>query len=99
MVKVEKIGPESLNKWLKAHPEWEKHPEKEAIFRKYRFRDFVEAFSFMSAVALLAEKANHHPEWLNVYNQVDVTLNTHDAGGITQKDLDLAQKMDALAAK
>ena len=68
------------------------------LYREFRFSDFVAAFSFMSAVALHAERANHHPEWFNVYNQVRVWLTTHDAGGITQKDLDLASAMNALAA-
>ena len=68
------------------------------LYREFRFSDFVAAFSFMSAVALRAERANHHPEWFNVYSQVRVWLITHDAGGITQKDLDLASAMNALAA-
>ena len=68
------------------------------LYREFRFSDFVAAFSFMSAVALHAERANHHPEWFNVYSQVRVWLTTHDAGGITQKDLDLASAMNALAA-
>ena len=68
------------------------------LYREFRFSDFVAAFSFMSAVALHAERANHHPEWFNVYSQVRVWLTTHDAGGITQKDLDLASAMNALAS-
>jgi 4a-hydroxytetrahydrobiopterin dehydratase len=66
------------------------------IEKTYRFRDFVEAFGFMSRAAILAEKANHHPEWANVYNKVDVRLSTHDAGGLTDKDFDLATQFDAL---
>ena len=72
--------------------------EDDKLYREFRFTDFVAAFSFMSAVALHAERANHHPEWFNVYSQVRVWLITHDAGGITQKDLDLASAMNALAA-
>ena len=68
------------------------------LYREFRFSDFVAAFSFISAVALHAERANHHPEWFNVYSQVRVWLTTHDAGGITQKDLDLASAMNALAS-
>ena len=67
----------------------------DGIERSYRFAGFVDAFAFMTRVALLAEKADHHPEWSNVYNRVEVRLTTHDAGGITQKDLDLAAAIDA----
>ena len=67
------------------------------LHRKYRFGDFVAAFGFMASAALVAESMNHHPEWFNVYNQVRVDLNTHDAGGITELDFALAEKMDALA--
>lgn len=72
---------------------------KPAITRTFKFTDFPTAFGFMSAIATQAEKADHHPEWFNVYNKVEVTLTTHDAGGVTQKDIDLAKKMDALAGK
>jgi 4a-hydroxytetrahydrobiopterin dehydratase len=68
------------------------------LHREFRFPDFVRAFSFMSAAALVAEARNHHPEWFNVYGRVVVDLTTHDADGITQNDLDLAQKMNELAA-
>jgi 4a-hydroxytetrahydrobiopterin dehydratase len=64
------------------------------LHREYRFRDFVQAFGFMAQVALLAERAAHHPEWFNVYNRVVVDLTTHDARGITQKDFDLARSME-----
>ncbi len=67
--------------------------------REYRFRDFVQAFGFMAQVALLAERAAHHPEWFNVYNRVVVDLTTHEARGITQKDLDLAHEMEQIAAQ
>ena len=67
------------------------------LHREYAFRDFVQAFGFMSQVALLAERAAHHPEWFNVYNRVVVDLTTHEAGGITQKDLDLAREMERTA--
>ena len=68
------------------------------LHREFKFPDFVRAFSFMSAAALVAEARNHHPEWFNVYGRVVVDLTTHDAGGITQNDLDLARKMNELAA-
>ncbi len=68
------------------------------LHREYRFPDFVAAFGFMTSAALAAESINHHPEWKNVYNRVVVDLTTHDAGGITEKDLELARRMDALAS-
>ena len=69
------------------------------LHREYRFRDFVQAFGFMSQVALLAERAAHHPEWFNVYNRVVVDLTTHEAQGITQKDFDLAREMEDIAGR
>ena len=69
------------------------------LHREYRFGDFVQAFGFMAQVALLAERAAHHPEWFNVYNKVVVDLTTHEAGGITQKDLDLAGEMEQIAGQ
>jgi 4a-hydroxytetrahydrobiopterin dehydratase len=71
----------------------------EKLHREYRFRDFVQAFGFMTQVALLAERAAHHPEWFNVYNKVVVDLTTHEAQGITQKDLDLAREMEQIAGQ
>lgn len=67
------------------------------ITRVFKFDDFVSAFGFMTQIAIHAEKANHHPEWFNVYNRVDVTLTTHDAGGVTDKDVKLAEIMNKLA--
>jgi 4a-hydroxytetrahydrobiopterin dehydratase len=69
------------------------------LHREYRFRDFVQAFGFMAQAALLAERAAHHPEWFNVYNRVVVDLTTHEAGGITYKDFDLAHQMEELAGR
>ena len=82
---------------LKSLSDWTYDAEQDAITRSYKFGSFVEAFGFMARVALLAEKADHHPEWFNVYSRVDVRLTTHDAGGLTQKDIDLALAMDAAA--
>ena len=73
--------------------------EREAIARTYRFADFNAAFGFMTRVALWADKADHHPEWFNVYNRVEVVLTTHDAGGVTDKDLALARFMDEIAGE
>ena len=66
------------------------------LHREFRFRDFVQAFGFMSQVALLAERAAHHPEWFNVYNRVVIDLTTHEAGGITRKDLDMAREIEQI---
>ena len=76
---------------------WQQVPGRDAIARSLRFADFSAAFGFMSRVALMAEKLDHHPEWFNVYNRVEVTLATHDAGGVTERDVKLAQEMDRLA--
>ena len=67
------------------------------LYRRFQFRDFVEAFGFMSQVALIAEKSDHHPEWFNVYHTVEVWLTTHDAGGISARDFAVAGKMNELA--
>jgi len=77
---------------------WGKAEGRDAIVKEFRFKDFNAAFGFMSRVALHAEKHDHHPEWFNVYNRVDVTLATHDAGGVTDKDVALAHFMDQAAA-
>lgn len=76
---------------------WKAHAERAAIERTYTFTDFNQAFAFMTRVALQAEKMDHHPEWFNVYNRVQVVLTTHDAGGVTEKDRLLARFMDAIA--
>lgn len=76
---------------------WGAVPGRDAIRKIWRFRSFSEAWGFMARVALLAEKMNHHPEWTNVYNVVDVTLTTHSCGGLSQLDIDLAGRMDRLA--
>ena len=77
---------------------WAMAEGRDAIVKKFVFRDFVEAFGWMTRVALVAERMNHHPEWANVYRTVEVTLTTHDAGGLTRRDVELARRMDQLAA-
>ena len=79
-------------------PGWTRLAEKKAIGKTYTFADFSEAFGFMARVALAAERANHHPDWSNVYRTVVVTLSTHDAGGVTEKDIQLARTMEKIAA-
>jgi 4a-hydroxytetrahydrobiopterin dehydratase len=80
-----------------ALPGWRMVEGRDAIRRDFRFRDFSEAWGFMSRVALLAEKQDHHPEWFNVWNRVEVTLTTHDAGGLSDRDVVLARAIDALS--
>ena len=79
-------------------PGWTIEPNRDAIVKTFVFRDFVEAFGFMSQVALVAERMDHHPEWSNVYKTVNVLLTTHDAGGLTSKDITLAREMEKFAA-
>jgi len=76
---------------------WSEVKGRDAITRKFVFKDFSEAFGFMARAALVAEKLDHHPEWFNVYKTVEVTLSTHDAGGLTDLDIKLAEAMNALA--
>jgi 4a-hydroxytetrahydrobiopterin dehydratase len=78
-------------------PLWSPVPGRDAIQRSFKFTDFNAAFGFMARCALVAEKLDHHPEWFNVYNRVDVTLSTHDAGGLTERDIKLAEAMDRMA--
>jgi 4a-hydroxytetrahydrobiopterin dehydratase len=77
--------------------DWDYDEARDAISRRFVFADFPEAFAFMTRVALLAERADHHPEWSNVWNRVDILLTTHDAGGLSQRDVALAQEIDAIA--
>lgn len=78
---------------------WSAAEGRDAIRKTFTFGDFNEAFGFMTRVALYADKADHHPEWFNVYNRVDVTLTTHDAGGLSARDLDMARFMDGIAGR
>ena len=76
---------------------WSELQGRDAIHKTFKFKSFSEAFGFMARSALAAEKMNHHPEWFNVYNRVEVTLSTHSAGGLTMLDIDLARQLDAIA--
>ena len=76
---------------------WSDVKGRDAITKKFEFKDFNQAFGFMTRAALVAEKMDHHPEWFNVYNKVEVTLSTHDAGGVTELDIKLAEAMDKIA--
>ena len=77
---------------------WSMVSGRDAITKQFKFPDFNSAFGFMTRAALVAERMNHHPEWTNVWNKVDVTLSTHDAGGLTELDIELAQAMDKIAS-
>ena len=95
---VEKLSEDERTSWLSALPHWSLARDGEAIERKFEFADFSEAFAFMTRVAMIAETRDHHPEWLNVYNRVEITLTTHDAGGLSLRDVKMARKIDALLA-
>ena len=92
-----KTGAAEIATFLNDHPEWSSADN--GLERSFTFRNFREAFGFMTEVALLAERKNHHPDWCNVYNRVTVRLTSHDQGTITEKDLDLAEKMELIATR
>jgi 4a-hydroxytetrahydrobiopterin dehydratase len=92
-----KLEGDARKKALAELKEWRELSGRDAIAKKFTFKDFNQAFGFMTRVALVAEKMDHHPEWSNVYKTVDVTLSTHDAGGVTEKDIALAKAMDKYA--
>ena len=94
---VEKLPAEARKSALKELAGWSDVSSRDAIARTFTFKDFNEAFGFMARAALVAEKSDHHPEWRNVYKTVEVVLATHDAGGVTARDIELAQAMNAIA--
>ena len=96
---VEKLNQKEREAFSREFSGWEVDRGRDAIKKTFTFRDFTEAFGFMAQVALAAEKADHHPEWFNVYNRVEVTLTTHDAGGLTERDVRLARFMEELVRK
>ena len=95
---AERLDGEARTAALAELPQWSLVDGRDAIARTFTFRNFNQAFGFMSRVALRAEKMNHHPEWFNVYNRVEVTLSTHDAGGLTELDIKLARFMDRVGS-
>ena len=95
---VEKLGLEGRAALARDLPGWRMAEGRDAIARSFRFADFSAAWGFMCRVALLAEKQDHHPEWSNVWNRVEITLSTHDAGGLSARDVALAKAIDALDA-
>lgn len=94
---AERLSAEQRKSALQGLPGWSELSGREALERTFTFKDFNEAFGFMARVALVAEKRDHHPEWRNVYKTVEVVLATHDAGGVTEKDIKLAEAMNAIA--
>ena len=91
---IRKLDSAEITKGLQDVPGWAR--DGESLHRSFKFGDFVAAFGFMSRVALLAERADHHPDWSNVYNRVEIRLSTHDAGGLTERDFALAKAISAL---
>ncbi len=94
---AQKLSPEARAEALARLSGWRPIEARDAIYRRFKFADFNAAFGFMTRVAMVAEKMNHHPEWTNVWNRVDVTLTSHDAGGLTARDIKLAEAMDRIA--
>ncbi len=95
---IEKIAGAARQAALAALEGWQEVDGRDAIAKEFQFKDFNAAFGWMTRVALLAEKIDHHPEWFNVYNRVSVTLATHEANGVTARDVKMAQAMNAYAA-
>ena len=95
---AQKLSGDARSRALARLRGWSEVNGRDAISKKFVFADFNEAFGFMARVALMAEKLDHHPEWFNVYKTVDVTLSTHDAGGVTELDVKLAEAMDKFAS-
>lgn len=95
---IARLSPAARADALAGLPGWAHDEGRDAIRKTFRFAGFPEAFGFMAQVAIVAEKADHHPEWSNVYDRVDILLTTHDAGGLTRRDTDLARAIEAAAA-
>lgn len=94
---VDKLSPEARRDALAELTGWDQVEDRDAIEKSFKFKSFNEAWGFMSRIALAAEKLNHHPEWFNVYNRVDILLSTHDCGGLSELDIKLARRIDAYA--
>jgi 4a-hydroxytetrahydrobiopterin dehydratase len=93
---IEPLSEADLADAIEALPDWDYDEARDALTRSVAFPDFAAAFAFMTRVALLAEKADHHPEWTNVWNRVDILLTTHEAGGLSTRDVAMAEAIDAL---
>jgi len=95
-VSIAELSEAQRSALVDANPEWTLSREGKAVERTFKFADFNEAWGFMNRVALIAEKSDHHPEWFNVYNRVEITLTTHDAGGLSQRDVEMVAAIEAL---
>lgn len=93
---ISQLPPDSVEKELKSLAGWTLRSDGKAIQKSLKFKDFNAAWGFMNRIALLAEKTDHHPEWFNVYNRVDITLTTHDAGGISERDIKMAKAINVI---
>lgn len=93
---IQKLDDAARAALLARFSDWTHEPVRDAITRQFRFADFAQAFGFMASVAIIAEKMDHHPEWSNVYNRVDILLTTHDADGLSERDAKLAEAIEAL---
>lgn len=93
---VQKLDDDARTALLARFPDWIHEPVRDAITRRFTFDDFAQAFGFMASVAIIAEKMDHHPEWSNVYNRVDILLTTHDADGLSERDAKLAEAIEGL---
>jgi 4a-hydroxytetrahydrobiopterin dehydratase len=91
------LNPKQRETLTQTVPHWILLGNRDAITRTFKFQNFLEAFAFMGKVAIFDEELNHHPEWFNVWNKVEITLSTHDSGGLTQLDINLAKKIDQIA--
>jgi len=96
---MHKLEGAALQTQLERLPRWHFNPERHAVERRFVFRDFNAAFGFMSRIALAAEQRNHHPEWANVYNRVEIAFTTHEAGGLSLRDIDFALWVDGVASE
>src|ERR1700682_4466751 len=94
---IKKLTPDELSKLLAELKHWQLSEDSRAIHRSFKFADFNEAFGFMTRVAIKAQEMNHHPEWFNAYSTVEITLSTHEAGGLTERDIELARFIDEVA--
>lgn len=93
---MKELSDQEREMFFREHPDWRADRDGKAASRDFTFADFNEAFGFMTRVALLADRMDHHPEWSNVYNRVSVTLTTHDAGGLSTRDIEMARFIDGL---
>ncbi len=93
---IQKLDEDARTALFARFADWTHEPTRDAITRRFKFDDFAQAFGFMASVAIIAEKMDHHPEWSNVYNRVDILLTTHDAGGLSERDAKLAEAIEGL---